>query len=68
MKAATRGLECAEVVIIHFLTLRRHCTEQGAAGKDQVLALCVVLAVDQEIFLLRAYGGGYTLNIRCRTA
>ena len=55
--------ECAEVVIIHFLTLRRHCTEQGAAGKDQVLALCVVLAVDQEIFLLRAYGGGYTLNI-----
>ena len=55
--------ECAEVVIIHFLTLRRHCTEQGAAGKDQVLALCVVLAVDQEIFLLRAYSGGYTLNI-----
>ena len=55
--------ECAKVVIVHLLTLRGHCAEQSAAGEDQVLALRVILAVDQEVLLLRAYGGGYTLNI-----
>ena len=55
--------ECAEVVIIHLLALRRHRAEQGAAGEDEVLALCVVLAVDQEVLLLGAYGGGNALYV-----
>ena len=62
-KGSYTRTECTKVVIVHLLTLRGHCTKQSAAGEDQVLALRVILAVDQEVLLLRAYGGGYTLNI-----
>ena len=56
-------LDGAEVMIFHLLTLRAHCAEQGAAGEDQVLALVVILLVNQEVFLLRTYGGGNALDI-----
>ena len=34
MKAATRGLIGAEVVVVHLLALGRHGAEEGAAGVD----------------------------------
>ena len=56
-------LDRAEVVILHLLTLRAHCAEQGAAGEQQILALIEVLLINQEVLLLRSYGGGNALDI-----
>ena len=50
------GLQICEVLVIQLLTLRRHCTEQGTAGHDQVFTLVVHLLVDEEVFLLRTNG------------
>ena len=44
-----------EIVIVHFLTLRRFCTEKGSAGKFQILALLVHFLINKEVFLLRTY-------------
>ena len=31
--------DCSEIVIVHFLTLWRHCPEKSTSGKDQILTL-----------------------------
>ena len=46
--------QVAEVVIVHFLALRRLCAEQRSAGQDEVLTGIVACLVDQEVFLLRS--------------
>ena len=42
----------AEIVIVHFLPLGRHCAEQRPSGKFQVGTAVVHLARDQKVFLL----------------
>ena len=56
-------LDNAEIVIVHFLTLRRFCTEKGSAGKFQILALLVHFLINKEIFLLRTDGGANALYV-----
>ncbi len=56
-------LDNAEIVIIHFLTLRRLCSEKSSARKFQILALLVHLLINKEIFLLRSDRGANTLYI-----
>ncbi len=41
----------AEIVVIQFLALGRHGTEQGASGEDQVITAQILVAVDQKVFL-----------------
>ena len=50
-------LDRAEIVVVHFLSLRRHRAEQGSAAEFQILALFIHLAVDQKVFLLRTDRG-----------
>ena len=57
------GADHAEVVLLQLLTLGRGSAEQGAAGKDQILACLVVLLLDKEVLLLGADGGGDVINI-----
>ena len=47
----------AEVMIFHFLALRGHRAEKGAARVDQVGAGEVEVFVDQKVFLFRADSG-----------
>ena len=47
-------LDAAEVVVIELLSLRRLCTEERAAGIDQILAAVIDIFVHEEILLLRA--------------
>ena len=49
----------AEVMIFEFLTLRRLGAEQRAAAGEQVGAREVEVAIDQEVFLLRAGRRGH---------
>ena len=49
----------SEVMVIQFLSLRRHCSEQGTSGIDQVFSLQIFLLVNQEILLLRSNGRCY---------
>ena len=58
------GLDSAEVMVIHLLTLGGSGTEQRAAAENQVLALAVHGAVHQEILLLGADRGANTFDIR----
>lgn len=51
--------EGSEVMIVKLLSLRRHGTEQGTAGIDQVFSLQIFITVNQEILLLGADGGYY---------
>ena len=46
----------AEIVVFHLLALGSRRTEQRAAGILKVLALAVVLLVNQEVFLFRSDG------------
>ena len=55
-------LDGPEVMILQLLPLRRLCPKEGAAGKDEVLARVVHLAVDEKILLLRADGGIHALD------
>ena len=57
------GADDAEVVLLQLLALGRGSTEQGAAGKDQVLPGLVVLLLNKEVLLLRADGGGNVVHI-----
>ena len=54
----------AEVVVFHFLTLRRLGTEEGPAGVEQVGTLEIEVLVDQEVFLLGTAGRGDALGLR----
>ena len=56
-------LDGAEVMVIQLLTLGRARAEQGAAGVDEVLALFVHRAVDEEILLLGADGALYGFDL-----
>ena len=47
--------DTSEVMVIHFLSLRRHSTKKGSACIDQVFSLKPFLFIDQEIFLLCSY-------------
>ena len=60
-KGRNAGLDSAEIMVVQLLSLGRLGAEQRAAGKNQILALVIQLLIDQEIFLLRADGGTYTL-------
>ena len=51
------GLDGAEVVVFHFLSLGGLGTEEGAAGEEEILPLVVKGLVHQEVLLLRAHGG-----------
>ncbi len=48
---------CPKYLIFHFLSLRRFCTEERAAGVDQVRPRKIEVAVDEEVLLLGAAGG-----------
>ena len=45
-----------EIVIVKFLSLRRHRTKECTSCIDQVLPLLKFLCIYQEIFLLRSNG------------
>src|SRR5690606_36752150 len=47
-----------KVVVVEFLSLGRLGAEEGTAGAHQVRASEIEVAVDQEVFLLRAGGRG----------
>ena len=44
-------------MILHLLTLRRKCAEQGTARKDQVFSLFISFFIHKEVFLLRTNRG-----------
>ena len=47
-------LDRAEIMVVHLLSLRRHCAEERAPAEHKVLALIEHGAVHEEIFLLGA--------------
>ena len=53
-----RRTDGTEVMLLHLLALARRCAEERAPGEDQVLALLVILLLDEEVFLLGADCGG----------
>ena len=53
----------AEILILQFLSLGRGRAEERPSGVDEVTALEVALAVDDEILLLRADGDQHALGI-----
>ena len=60
-KGGNSRLDDTKVMVIHFLSLWRLCTEQGASGKAKVRALIVHFLSDKEIFLLGSDRTGYSL-------
>ena len=50
-------LQYTEVVILHLLSLRCRCADEGTAGEHEVLTLGVEVLIDQEVLLLGADGG-----------
>ena len=55
-KRADALTDDTEVLILQLLSLGRGCAEQGTAGVNQISAFEVFIAIDNEIFLLRADG------------
>ena len=49
-----------EIVIVHFLSLWRFCSEQCPSGKMQIPALFCHRLIYQEVFLFRTYGCTHT--------
>ena len=47
--------DTSKVMVIHFLSLRRHSSKKSSACIDQVFSLKPFLFIDQEIFLLCSY-------------
>ncbi len=56
--------DVAEVLIFHFLALRRLGAKERAAGIDQIGTREIEVAVDQEVFLLGTAGGEHALGGR----
>ena len=54
-------LDGTEVVIVHFLSLRRHCAEESASRHNEILSLLPHITVHKEVFLLGTYGSLYAL-------
>ncbi len=52
-KGSHAWLDNTEIMVFHFLPLRRLCPEQGAAGIDKVFAFFEHSFVHQKIFLFR---------------
>ena len=57
------GFDCAEIVVVEFLTLRRFCAEQCSARVEQVAAFLEGFGVDEEVFLFGAHRGGNLLGL-----
>ena len=49
--------ESAEIVVIHFLTLRSWCAKQSSSAELQIVSLIKQLFINQEILLFRTNGG-----------
>ena len=62
-KSGNSRFDHTEVMIIQFLSLRRHCTKQGSSGIYQVRSLIKQFLVDQEVFLFRPNTGTYIFYI-----
>ena len=60
-KGGNSWLDDTKVMVIHFLSLWRLCTEQGTSGKTKVGTLIVHFFCDKEIFLLGSDRTGYSL-------
>ena len=60
-KGGNSRLDDTKVMVIHFLSLWRLCTEQGTSGKTKVGTLIVHFFCDKEIFLLGSDRTGYSL-------
>ena len=54
-------LDRAEIVIVHFLSLGRHSTEESSSCHNEVFSLLPHITVNKEVFLLGTNGGLYTL-------
>ena len=52
-------LDCAEVMVVHFLTFGRHCAEQCSSAEEKVFSLVKVFLVYKEVFLFGTYGRIY---------
>ena len=63
-KGADTLSDHTEIMVIHLLSLRRRCTEQGSAGKDNILSLKGFLLIHQEIFLLRSHRRNHFFCLR----
>ena len=62
-KGRHTGLDGAVVVVVQLLSLGRLRAEQGAAAQPQILPAAIVLLVDEEVLLLRAYLGDDVLGL-----
>ena len=51
-----------EIVVIHLLSFRRHCTEKSSSGIDQVFSLKPFFFIYKEIFLFCPYRRSYFLR------
>ena len=56
------GLDDAEVVVVHFLSLGGLCTEQCTSRKTKIGSLIIHFLCYEEILLLGTHGGTYTFN------
>ena len=50
-------------MVVHFLTLWRHCADKSSAAVDKVGAFIVHFFINKKILLLRSYGCGNLFNI-----
>ena len=53
--------DCSKIVIIHLLTLWRHCTKQSPSCICKVFSLKPFFFINKEILLLRTYRRSYFL-------
>ena len=60
-KSCHIGLDYAEIMIIHFLPLRRLCAEKRSSGETQIRAFIIHFLRYEEIFLFRADERDHTL-------
>ena len=62
-KVVNPGAQPAEIVIAHILAFGRIGAKEGAPGHDEILALFIHVAVDEEIFLFGADGSGHLFHV-----
>lgn len=48
-------LDCAEVMVVKFLSFRSFCTKECSACVDKVFSLVINIFIYKEVFLLRTY-------------
>ena len=54
------GLNYSEIMVIHFLTLGRLCSEKSSSCKTKIPSLFIHFLINKEIFLLGSYRSAYT--------